>query len=71
MLLYPFSEERIFLPWCPFHAPPIRISSLSRHEVQMMFNSELPIVLGCGAVAGALRLALGRMNSKGKQRTIA
>ena len=64
MLLYPFSEERIFLPWRPFYAPPIKLSSLSYSKVQMMLKSELPIVLGCVAVAGTVRLALGLIDSK-------
>jgi inner membrane protein len=64
MLLYPFSEERIFLPWRPFYAPPIKLSSLSYGKVQIMLKSELPIVLGCVAVAGTIRLALGLISSK-------
>jgi inner membrane protein len=64
MLLYPFSEERIFLPWRPFYAPPIKFSSLSYSKVQMMLKSELPIVLSCVAVAGMVRLALGLIDSK-------
>ena len=64
MLLYPFSEERIFLPWRPFYAPPIKLSSLSYGKVQIMLKSELPIVLGCVAVAGTVRLALGLISSK-------
>ena len=64
MLLYPFSEERIFLPWRPFYAPPIKLSSLSYSKVQMMLKSELPIVLSCVAVAGTIRLVLGLIDSK-------
>jgi len=64
MLLYPISEERIFFPWRPFYAPPIKITSLSFTKVQMMLKSELPIVLGCAAVAGTVRLALELMKSK-------
>jgi inner membrane protein len=70
MLLYPFSEDRIFLSWRPFHAPPIRISSLTLRQVQMMLYSELPIVLGCAAVAGMIKFALGRRSgSIGGRRT--
>ena len=58
MLLYPFSEGRVFLPWRPLHTPPVRISSVSMRQVQMMVRSELPIVLVCAAVAGAVRFAL-------------
>ena len=64
MLLYPYSEERLFLPWRPFYAPPIKLSNLSYSKVQMMLESELPIVLSCGAVAGTIRLALGLIDSK-------
>lgn len=64
MLLYPFSEERIFLPWRPFYAPPIKLSSISYDKVQMMIKSELPIVLSCVAVAGTIRLVLGLIDSK-------
>jgi inner membrane protein len=64
MLLYPFSEERIFLPWRPFYAPPIKLSSISLSKVLMMLKSELPIVLGCAAVAGTIRLVLGLIDSK-------
>jgi hypothetical protein len=44
MLLYPFSDERISFPWRPFHSPPIKLSNLSWHQVQMMLKSEFPIV---------------------------
>jgi inner membrane protein len=64
MLLYPYSEERLFLPWRPFYAPPIKISSLSYSKVLMMIKSELPIVLVCVGVAGTIRLALGLIDSK-------
>jgi hypothetical protein len=64
MLLYPFSEERIFFSWRPFYAPPIKVSSLSYSKVQMMLKSELPIVLSCVAVAGTVRLALSLIDSK-------
>ena len=64
MLLYPFSEERFFLPWRPFYAPPIKLSSISYDKVQMMIKSELPIVLGCLAVAGTIRLVLWLIDSK-------
>jgi len=58
MLFYPFSEGRHFLPWRPFHAPPVRLSSLSLRQVRMMVRSELPIVLVCAAIAGMVRFAL-------------
>ena len=64
MLLYPFSEERIFLPWRPFYAPPIKLSSISYEKVLKMIKSELPIVLACVGVAGTIRLALGLIDSK-------
>ena len=64
MLLYPYSEERLFLPWRPFYAPPIKLSSLSYSKVQMMIKSELPIVLVCAGVAGTIRWALEFINSK-------
>ena len=64
MLLYPLSEERIFFAWRPFYAPPIKLSSLSYSKVQMMIKSELPIVLGCVAVAGTIRLVQALFNSK-------
>jgi hypothetical protein len=64
MLLYPFSEERIFLPWRPFYAPPIKFSSISYEKVQMMIRSELPIVFSCLAVGGTIRLMLWFISSK-------
>jgi inner membrane protein len=64
MLLYPFSEERFFLPWRPFYAPPIKLSSISYSKVQTMIKSELPIVLSCLAVAGTIRLVLWLISSK-------
>jgi hypothetical protein len=62
MLLYPFSEERFFLPWRHFHAPPVKISSLSIRQVQMMVRSELPIVLACAAIAGTVRFVIKRIS---------
>jgi inner membrane protein len=56
MLLYPFSEERLFFPWRPFYAPPIKLAGISYEKVQMMIKSELPIVFSCLAVAGVIRL---------------
>jgi len=64
MLLYPFSEERFFLPWRPFYAPPIKPTSLTYSKVLMMVKSELPIVLGCSAVVGTIRLAQFFYDSK-------
>jgi inner membrane protein len=64
MLLYPLSEERFFLPWRPFYAPPIRLSSISYDKVQMMIKSELPIVFGCIAVSGTIKLMLWFISSK-------
>jgi inner membrane protein len=64
MLFYPFSEGRIFFPWRPFHAPPINISNLSIGQLQMMFHSELPIILSCAAVAGLTKIAQIRTESK-------
>ena len=71
MLNYPFSDERVFLSWRPFHAPPIKISSLSLRQVQMMFISELPIVLGCVAIGGTVKFVLHRRTAKEKRRTTA
>lgn len=70
MLLYPFSEERIFLPWRPFYAPPVKISSLSIRQVQRMISSELPIVLSCAVLAGTVRFVSGRIDARGKKPTI-
>lgn len=64
MLLYPFSEERFFLPWRPFHAPPVKISSLSIRQVQMMVRSELPIVLACAAIAGTVQFVIKRISTR-------
>ncbi len=47
MLFFPFSQERIFLPWRPFHAPPINVAKLSMHQLQLIAHSEWPILLGC------------------------
>lgn len=70
MLLYPFSEERLFLPWRPFHAPPIKMSSLTVGQVKMMIRSELPIVFACAGIAGMSGFFIGRIDTKGKKMTI-
>lgn len=67
MLLYPFSEERFFLPWRPFHAPPVKISSISIRQVQMMVRSELSIVLACAAIAVTVRFVQKRISAMGKK----
>lgn len=70
MLLYPFSDERIFFSWRPFHAPPIKLSNLSWPQVQMMLKSEYPIVLACIAIGGTVRFVLGRTGGRGKRKAI-
>jgi len=60
MLLYPFSEERLFLPWRPLYAPPIRLGGLSLRKIQLMLHSEAPLVVGCAVVAGAVWWGLVR-----------
>jgi len=64
MLLYPWSDRRVFLPWRPFPAPPMRISGLPMELVVLILRAELPLVLGCMAAAGLLRLRLRRSRQK-------
>lgn len=61
MLFYPFSEERIFLPWRPFYTPPIKISGLSADKIRLMLYSELPAVIACAALAVSIRFTLRRL----------
>ncbi len=63
MLLYPLSEERFFLPWRPFYAPPIRMSDISLNHVRLMFNSELPILIVCSVFAVVIRVVNNRNGS--------
>lgn len=62
MLLYPFSEERVFLPWQPFYTPPIKISNLSVDKIGLILYSELPVVFICLAIAGSIKFAMQRFS---------
>ena len=70
MLLYPFSDERIFFSWRLFHSPLIKLSNLSWLQVRMMLKSEYPIVLVCVAIGGTVRFVLGRTGCRGKRKAI-
>jgi hypothetical protein len=45
MLRNPFSETRQFLPWRPFHTPPVFLGKLSPQRMKMMIASEWPLIL--------------------------
>jgi inner membrane protein len=45
MLLYPFSEERLFLPWRPIEVAPLAVSRFPRAASRVL-SSELPFCLG-------------------------
>jgi membrane-bound metal-dependent hydrolase YbcI (DUF457 family) len=64
MLLYPWSDRRLFLPWRPFPAPPIRIYGLSAELVARTLRAELPLVLGCLAAGTLARLSLRRWSRR-------
>jgi inner membrane protein len=63
MLLYPWSKQRIFLPWRPLYAPPIDWKHLSLRQIRLMVNSELPL-LAFAVTSLGLRTVLGRLYSR-------
>lgn len=69
MLLYPFSEQRLFFSWRPFHAPPIKISGLSLAQVGLIIRSEWPLVTGCALVSATVwLLSMARPNLRSGRR---
>jgi hypothetical protein len=63
MFLFPFSEQRLFLPWRPLHTIPISLRHLSLLRVKVGLYSELPLIIPC--LVAAIRLRLG-LASQGK-----
>lgn len=66
MLLYPFSEARVFFPWQPIHVSPLDISSFFRRAGDILL-SELPFCAAAVAIGLAARSFLFR---KGLQRRL-
>ena len=60
MLLYPFSEQRMFLAWRPLHAPPVSLSRMTWDHVRIIMQSELPVALACLIGFSLLRVAMVR-----------
>jgi inner membrane protein len=58
MFLFPFSEQRLFLPWRPLHTIPISLRRLSLLRVKVGLYSELPLIIPCLVAALSLRLGL-------------
>src|SRR6266851_2442921 len=56
MLLFPFSEERLFLPWTPIHVSPLRILEFF-DRAGYILRSEAPFCAGAVAVGVAGLLA--------------
>jgi inner membrane protein len=52
MLLFPFSEARLFFPWRPIHVSPLGILAFF-HRAGYILRSELPFCLGALAIGGA------------------
>jgi hypothetical protein len=70
MLFYPWSQERVFSPWRPLPAPPVRLSDLSVERLLSIFKAELPLILGCAAAGMLLRLGFGRLGWTTGRRTL-
>jgi inner membrane protein len=58
MFLYPFSEQRMLLPWQPLHTLPISLKHLSLMGAKVGLFSELPLIIPCLVAAVMLRLGL-------------
>ena len=54
MLAYPFSTERIFLPWRPLYAPPIRVKGLSFDALLEILRHDLTLMIIIALVSLAL-----------------
>ena len=52
MLLFPFSDERLFLPWRPIHVSPMSISRFFSRARYILW-SELPFCLGAAGLGAA------------------
>jgi inner membrane protein len=52
MLLFPFSTDRLFLPWHPIHVSPLEISRFADVAGYVLW-SELPFSVGAITVGGA------------------
>jgi inner membrane protein len=63
MLLYPFSEDRLFFPWRPIHVSPLSVVSFFR-SAGYILRSEMPFCASAVAVGAAswciVRAARGR-----------
>lgn len=58
MLLYPFSDDRIFLSWRPFYTPPIQVSALSPARIKMILVSEIYLIIGALSAGSCLAYLL-------------
>jgi inner membrane protein len=56
MLLFPFTDARLFFPWRPIHVSPIEISRFFSRAGYILL-SELPFCLAAIALGQAGRLA--------------
>ncbi|MEE8524136.1 MAG: metal-dependent hydrolase [Thermoanaerobaculia bacterium] len=60
MLLYPFSEERIFLPWRPIPVSPLGVSRFFSLRGLRILLAELPFIVGFLALGMGCRQLLMR-----------
>ena len=67
LLLYPFSEQRLFFPWRPLEVAPLSISRFPRAAARVL-SSELPFALGavCLGLAGRFLVKVATRPSKAR-----
>ena len=57
MLLFPFSEARLFFPWRPIHVSPLGVTRFFR-EAGDILRSEMPFCLGAIMVGASAKIGL-------------
>ncbi len=63
MLLYPWSEQRVFLSWRPFYTPPIGPTGFTWPVLVRTLRSEWWLMMGCATIGVLSRLALVHLHS--------